>query len=142
MMAEAAVRSQAHRFDLRVYWEDTDAGGIVYYANYLKFIERARSELVGRAGVDQTALWADDGVMFAVRRCEVDYLAPARLGDALVVETRLDRLGGASVEMQQTVTRAGDALVRALVKLGCVGRDGRPARMPTTVRQALAAYAG
>jgi acyl-CoA thioester hydrolase len=64
------------------------------------------------------------------------------LGDALTVETRLDRLGGASVEMRQTVTRAGQALVRALVKLGCVGRDGRPARMPAAVRQALAAYAG
>lgn len=134
--------ARLHRFDLRVYWEDTDAGGIVYYANYLKFIERARSELVGRAGVDQAALWADPGVMFAVRRCAVDYLAPARLGDALTVRTRLGKIGGASVEMEQTVLRADVALVRAMVKLGCVGRDGRPARMPAVVRSALAGYVG
>ncbi|MEQ9629216.1 MAG: tol-pal system-associated acyl-CoA thioesterase [Roseitalea porphyridii] len=131
------LEAAPHRFALRVYWEDTDAGGIVYYANYLKFIERARSELVGGAGVDQTALWDEAGVMFAVRRCELDYLAPARLGDALTVETRLGKVGGASVEMDQTVLRDGAALVKAMVKLGCIGRDGRPARMPADVRAAL-----
>jgi acyl-CoA thioester hydrolase len=136
-MTVDAPASAPHRFDLTVYWEDTDAGGIVYYANYLKFIERARSELVRAAGIDQAALWAREGVMFAVRRCAVDYLAPARLGEALSVLTRIARIGGASVEMEQTVARDAEPLVRAVVRLGCIGRDGRPTRMPAAVRRAL-----
>lgn len=130
-----------HRFRLRVYWEDTDAAGIVYYANYLRFIERARSDLVRRAGVDQAALLRADGLTFQVRRCEIDYRRPARLDDELEVETTIRRLGGASLEMAQVVRRAGGELVRALVRLACVDRGGRPRRIPGTVRQALQNHA-
>src|SRR5712671_6087187 len=86
-----------HRFGLRVYYEDTDAGGVVYYANYLKFAERARTEMLRHVGFEQEALRRTTGRVFAVRHCSADYLAPARLDDELVVETRLTALGGASL---------------------------------------------
>lgn len=131
------AETSAHRFPLRVYWEDTDAAGIVYYANYLRFIERARSDMVRGAGVDQAALLAEDGLAFQVRRCEVDYLAPARLDDDLTVETRLHLCAGARMEMTQTVLRDALALVRAKITLACVGANGRPRRIPGDVARVL-----
>lgn len=127
----------SHRFDLRVYYEDTDLAGIVYYANYLKFIERARSEWVRACGVDQVALKAG-GLVFAVRRVVADYLAPARFDDLLVVETRLQSLGGARIGLEQVVLRAGQRLFVAEVVLVALQEDGRPARLPAAVRAALA----
>ena len=126
-----------HRYDVRVHWEDTDAAGIVYYANYLRFIERARSDLVRGFGIDQAALLSQDGIAFQVRRCEVDYLAPARLDDELVVETRLHRLRGARMEMSQDILRDAAALVRTQVTLACVGRDGRPRRIQGEIARHL-----
>ncbi len=126
-----------HHFNLKVYWEDTDAGGIVYYANYLKFIERARSDLVRRAGLNQVTLLRDDGVIFAVRRCVIDYLASAKLDDDLDVVTEVTKVGGASVNMVQSVCRGDLELVRALVRIGCVDRSGRPVRMPAQARAAM-----
>ena len=141
-MADVAGTSASvevpHRFSMRVYWEDTDAAGIVYYANYLRFIERARSELVRRAGIDQRRLQADDGIVFAVRRCEIDYLAPATLGDTLDVATDVVGVGAATVDLQQTVSRHPTVLARAHVRLACVGRNGRPTRLPAAVRDAFA----
>ena len=130
----------AHRHALRVYYEDTDAGGIVYYANYLKFAERARTEMMRRAGVPHAEMVSRDGVMFAVRRCEVDYLRPARLDDLIEIETRLTEVGGASIEAEQVVWHGQDTLVRAEVKLGCIDRNGRPVRLPEEMRAALARY--
>jgi len=137
--AEAGGAAE-HRYGLRVHWEDTDAAGIVYYANYLRFIERARSDLVRRAGVDQRALLEQPGIAFQVKRCEIEYLAPARLDDELEVATRLGRLGGASLELRQVVRRDGVPLVDALVRLACVDRTGRPRRLPGEVRRALEPY--
>ena len=139
-LASAPAAAPAHRFRMRVYWEDTDAAGIVYYANYLRFIERARSELVREAGIDQPALRSEAGLTFQVRRCEVDYLAPARLDDVLDVETTIEDLGGASIGMRQVVRHQGVDLVAALVRLACVGQDGRPKRLPASVRRALIDY--
>jgi acyl-CoA thioester hydrolase len=133
----SAAMSDAHRFPLRVYWEDTDAAGIVYYANYLRFLERARSDLVRGAGIDQAALLDGEGIVFPVRRCEIDYLRPARLDDEIQVRTRIEKLGGASMEMEQDIHRGDEALVRAKVRLACIGRNGRPRRLPSTVRAAL-----
>ena len=133
---------RAHQFPLRVYWEDTDAGGIVYYANYLKFIERARSELVAEAGLNQVTLLRDEGVIFAVRRCEIDYLASAILSDDLNVATEIDKVGGASIDMTQSVYRGGDMLVRAKVRVGTVNKAGRPTRMPAAARFALEEFVG
>lgn len=126
------------RLPLRVYYEDTDAGGIVYYANYLKFIERARSEALLALGVSQTELRERLGVAFAVRAVTVDFLAPARLEETLVVTAAVTALGGARIEMAQDVLRDAETLVRARVTLVCLAPDGRPVRVPAEVRAALA----
>ena len=128
----------AFEFRLRVYYEDTDAGGIVYYANYLKFIERARTEALLSLGLSQTVLRERHGVLFVVREVQLRYLAPARLEDQLVVTAAVTRLGGASVEMAQEVTRGAEVLARCRIRLACLGRDGRPARIPEALRGALA----
>ncbi|ACM01889.1 tol-pal system-associated acyl-CoA thioesterase [Cereibacter sphaeroides] len=126
-----------HRFALRVYYEDTDLAGIVYYANYLKFIERARSEWVRGLGVDQARLRAESGIVFAVRRVEADYLRPAVFDDRLEVETRLVETGGARILLDQEVRRGEERLFAARVVLVCLGADGRAARLPAEVRQKL-----
>ena len=126
-------------YRLRVYWEDTDAGGIVYYANYLKFIERARTEALLAAGLSQTAIRERHGVIFAVREVQATYLAPARLEDQLVVTTRVDPPGGARLVMEQEVWRPPTCLFKCRVTLACLGSDGRPARLPAEVRAAFGA---
>ena len=127
----------AHRFGVKVYYEDTDLAGIVYYANYLKFIERARTEWVASLGVDQVALKADRGIVFAVRRVEADYLRPARFADDLVVETVLQSLGGARIVLEQVVLRGAERLFAAVVTLVCLTEDGHAARLPVEVRAKL-----
>ena len=126
-----------HSFPLRVYYEDTDAGGIVYHANYLKFCERARSEWVRGLGIDQRALKAGRGLIIVVRRMEVDFLRPALYDDALTVTTQLRLLGGARIELDQAVLRGAETLFTAAVTLVCVGADGRAARLPDDLRAAL-----
>ena len=126
-----------HRFGVKIYYEDTDLAGIVYYANYLKFIERARTEWVASLGVDQIALKAREGIVFAVRRVEADYLRPAKFGDELVVETKLQTLGGARIVLEQVVTRGGERLFASMVTLVCLGEDGHAARLPVDVRAKL-----
>lgn len=127
-----------HEFGLRVYYEDTDLAGIVYYANYLKFIERGRSEWVRGCGIDQAALKAGQGIVFAVRRIEADYLRPARFGDDLVVGTRLREMGGARIVLEQEVRRGAERLFQAVVTLVCLADDGHAARVPAEVRARLA----
>jgi acyl-CoA thioester hydrolase len=126
-----------HTHPIRVYYEDTDLAGIVYYANYLRFIERARTEWVRAAGVDQVALRADAGVVFAVRRVEADYLAPARFDDVLEVRTALRELGGARITLQQDIWRGDDRLFASVVVLVAIGADGRPMRLPAALRARL-----
>lgn len=128
-----------HRWPVRVYYEDTDLAGIVYYANYLKFIERARSEWVRGLGLDQTRLREEAGIVFAVRRVEADYLSPARFDDLLEVETAPVSVAGARLVLDQAVTRDNAALFRARVTLVALSRTGAPARLPPALRAALAA---
>ncbi len=125
------------RLTLRVYYEDTDLAGVVYYANYLKFIERGRSEALSDLGIDQGAMKRDQGLVFVVRRLEIDYLGPARFEDFLEVRTAVTNLRGASAEMAQEVWRGGDCLIRAQVTVACMDQDGRPRRLPQPVSQAL-----
>jgi acyl-CoA thioester hydrolase len=127
-----------HRLPVRVYYEDTDLAGIVYYANYLKFIERGRSEWVRALGIDQAALKATLGLVFAVRRVEADYLRPARFGDDLTVTTRLREMGGARIVVEQEVLRGAERLFQATVTLVCLSDDGHAARVPPDVRARLA----
>ena len=118
-----------HRFQTTVHYEDTDLSGFVYHANYLKFIERARSDWVRRLGLDQNAMRAA-GLVFAVTRSEADFLAPARLDDRLDVETRIAGRGAARLVLDQSVDRAGQTLFRARVTLVCMTVAGRPRRLP------------
>jgi acyl-CoA thioester hydrolase len=131
------AQARIHKFPVRVYYEDTDAGGVVYYANYLRFAERARTEFMREAGADHAGMLRDTGLSFFVRRCEADYLKPARLDDLLQVETEIVHVGGASLEAVQTVTRGGEALARLKVKLACLNQAGRPARLPDRIQDAL-----
>ncbi|MEM7642053.1 MAG: tol-pal system-associated acyl-CoA thioesterase [Pseudomonadota bacterium] len=118
-----------HRWPIRVYYEDVDLAGIVYYANYLRYIERARSELVRKAGIDQVAMRAA-GLVFAVARVDASYLAPARYDDELVVETAVTARTPARCVMGQRVSRDGTALFRADVTIICMTPEGRPRRLP------------
>ena len=130
-----------HRFTCRVYYEDTDLAGIVYYANYLRFIERARSEWVRGLGIDQARMKDEDGVVFAVRRVEADYLHPAKFDDELTIETTVEHMGGASMVLRQVVTRTTDPkaapLFTALVTLVAIGRNGTAVRLPAILRRPL-----
>jgi acyl-CoA thioester hydrolase len=129
-----------HICSIRVYYEDTDAEGIVYYANYLKFAERGRTEMLRAAGIAHPDLWERHGVGFAVRNMTADYLKPAKLDDELTVHSRLLALRGASMSAEQIVRREGEDLVRLNIRLACVKRDGRPTRLPDMFRAALDTY--
>jgi acyl-CoA thioester hydrolase len=139
-----------HIFPLRVYYEDTDAGGMVYHAAYLHFMERARTEMLRLLGATHWDLGADDAVPpavpaapgrvaqgFAVRHCTVDFRLPARLDDALEVRTRLAAVRGARRGAAPVVRRAGEDLVRGMVKLAWLDARGRPQRLPARLRAAL-----
>lgn len=123
-----------HHFTARVYYEDTDLAGIVYYANYLKFIERARTEWVRSQGVDQKRLKSEEGVVFAVRRVEADYLSPAHFDDILDVATMVDSATPARIVLKQDVRRDGVLLFSALVTLVAVTERGAPTRLPLAFR--------
>ena len=127
----------SHEFHCRVYYEDTDLAGIVYYANYLRFIERARTEFVRSLGVDQTSLKENESIVFAVRRVEADYLLPARFDDQLRVLTRPVQVTGARIVLQQDVKRGKDTLFAATVTLVALTDTGHPARLPANIRLIL-----
>jgi len=126
-----------HRYPLRIFYEDTDAGGIVYYARYLHFAERARTEFLRLAGIEQSKMQAAHDVVLAVRRCQVDYRRPARLDDLVEVRSRLTALGGAKLSIAQGIWRAGEQLVELAVEVASLRGDGRPTRIPAPVRAAL-----
>jgi acyl-CoA thioester hydrolase len=141
MTTPAAVADE-HVFAVRVYYEDTDAAGIVYYASYLKFAERARTEMMRAWGFDIPSLLAREGVMFAVRRGVVEYRAPARLDDHLAISTRITGLRGASFEVQQNVRRDGVDVCRMTFTLACVTASARPTRLPAAIASVMAENSG
>lgn len=124
-----------HHFPLRVYYEDTDLAGIVYYANYLKFIERGRSEWVRDLGIDQSAMKRDEGVVFAVRKVDADYHSPAKYDDELVVVTDVEIVTGARLILRQTVQRDAKILFTARVTIVAINDAGAPARLPAAFRR-------
>jgi acyl-CoA thioester hydrolase len=128
----------SHRCSVRVYYEDTDAGGVVYHANYLRYAERARTEALRDAGVPHAELVDRSGLMFMVHRAEIDYVRPAMLDDQLVVETETINVGGASVLLRQTVHGPNGVCATLRIKLACVRIGGnRPARIPLKWREVL-----
>jgi acyl-CoA thioester hydrolase len=133
------MMTDTHRMSLRIYFEDTDSGGIVYYANYLKFAERGRTEFLRDLGIESRTLMDTLGVGLVVRRCNIDYLQPARLDDDVTVETQLQKLGGASLHLHQMVRRGDEDLVSMQIKLACIHlASGRPAALPGSLTTALA----
>ncbi len=131
------IEDGIHVLPLRVYYEDTDAAGIVYYANWLRFLERGRTELLRVLGQQHSALKQERGLNWVVRRCAIDYLKPARLDETIEVRTSCGELRGASLDMLQEATRGTDVLVRAELMVACMGEGGRPVRLPPQVREAL-----
>jgi acyl-CoA thioester hydrolase len=127
-------------FPIRIYWEDTDAGGVVFYANYLKFFERARTEWLRTAGVGQQALRDETGAMFVVAEVHMRYLAPARLDDTIVVSVQMEEKGAASMVLVQEAWRGNTLLAQGRIRIGCVQADTlRPRRIPAQVLQAIEA---
>jgi acyl-CoA thioester hydrolase len=119
---------------VRVYYEDTDAGGIVFYANYLKFFERARTEWLRAAGIGQHELLEQQGMAFVVKNASIDYVAPARLDDEIKLTTTIEKLGRASVQFAQQAWRGEQLLTSASVKVGCVdAATMRPRPLPDEV---------
>jgi acyl-CoA thioester hydrolase len=132
------MSSNPHQTPIRVYFEDTDSGGIVYYANYFKYAERARTELLRFLGIESQRMMREFGIGLAVRCCHAEYLKPAVLDDRVVVQTELQKVGGASIKLQQVIIRGGDELVQIGVKLGCINfASGRPVALPEYLRNAL-----
>jgi len=130
-------------FPVRVYYEDTDAGGVVYFANYLRFMERARTEWLRRLGFDQSELREGQGILFVVRGVEATYQRPARLDDALTVQSRLASLSRVALRFEQSIVRDGETLVSGSSEVICVGASSlRPARMPEPLMQVLGRVAG
>lgn len=127
-----------HLLPVRVYYEDTDFSGIVYHANYLRFLERGRTEFLRAAGVDQSTLHAEgEGLAFAVRRMTIDWLKPARMDDVVTVETRTAEIRGASLLILQRILRGEEVLVTAEVRVAAIA-GGRPVRIPDGLRAVLA----
>ena len=125
--------SSEFTWEVRVYYEDTDAGGIVYYANYLKFFERARTEWLRSLGVNQDIMLREHDAMFVVKNVSADYHAPARLDDVIKLTLRIDKLGRASIQFVQEAWCGGRLLNTAHVKVGCVDSALRPRAVPDAV---------
>jgi acyl-CoA thioester hydrolase len=132
------IEAGRHFLRTRIYYEDTDAAGRVYYANYLKFAERARTEALFALGWDIRQLAEEEDATFVVRRCEAEFLAPAVLGDIVEISTSVTRSRGAGFTMDQAISRDGLELARMVVDLACINRLGKPRRVPPPLRQALA----
>lgn len=136
---------RGHVLPVRVYFEDTDFSGVVYHGSYIRFMERGRSDFVRLIGIghgDLDAGFHGEPLVFAVRRIDIEYRKPARIDDLLEVETRVKEIRGASIVLDQIVRRAGDVLTEADVTVAFVNRDGRPRRIPDSVRTLLSGEAG
>lgn len=128
----------SHLLTVRVYYEDTDSGGVVYYANYLKFLERARTEILRQLGFEQAELARDAGIAFAVRSLQVEYLGPARLDDLVEVRSSIGELGRAQVVFSQRIEREGKLLVDATVRVACLDlARGKAAAIPKNIYEKL-----
>jgi acyl-CoA thioester hydrolase len=134
---DAAPGGAVHRFPVRIYFEDTDAAGIVYHANYLKFAERARTELMRSLGMDHTRLFAEAGVSLVVRHCAADFRLPARLDDLIVVKSRVTDIHGASIDAEQAVCKGDILLVLLKLRIACMSAAGRAIRLPPVLRAML-----
>ena len=127
----------AHKYQTRIYYEDTDAGGVVYYANYLKFAERARTEFLRDLGYENSGLVSKYDCIIVVRSCSIDFMQSARLDDLITVRTELVCVSGASFKMQQLILRENEILVTIDVKLACINVSGGATRIPKSLMESL-----
>lgn len=132
---------KTERFPIRVYYEDTDFSGFVQHAAYVRFFERGRTEFLRAHGIDQSALYAAGALVFVVRRMSIDYFKPARMDDALWVETHILKIGGASIEMTQKILRGDETLALAHVRAAAVVGE-RAQRLPESIRVRLSGLCG
>lgn len=128
---------KAHSIDIRVYYEDTDAGGVVFYGSYMRFCERGRTELLRAINVNNSDIFESDGVFFVVRKLTADYFLPALLDDMLTLTTSVERIGGASMDMKQVLTRDGVKIFEMDVVMVCIDTNKRPAKWPDVIRNGL-----
>lgn len=126
-----------HKSSCRVYYEDTDAGGVVYYANYLKFAERGRTEFLRSLGVDQSELSEKEGIYFVVRNVQMNLIKPAKLDYLLDVSTKVTEISGASIAMDQEITHDSKIINEIKVQIVCVNSNMRPARIPEHIRDKM-----
>jgi len=134
------VDGKVHRFAVRAYFEDTDLSGVVYHANYLRWFERARSDLLRLLGIDQRAAIESGEGAYALSEVNLKYLRPAKLDDDVVIETRCTELGAASCRMHQIARRGDDVLCEANLRVGFITLDGRPRRQPAEWRAAFQTF--
>lgn len=132
-----SFQGSLHLFPIRVYYEDTDLSGMVYHANYLRWFERARSDMLRLLGIDQRQAAESGEGLYTVAELSIRFLAPARLEDALIVATDAAELGAASVRLRQRALRAGELLAEAFVRVGFISPEGRPRRQPSAWRAAF-----
>lgn len=140
LVGEGHFEGHCHHFACRIYYEDTDLSGLVYHANYLKYCERARSDMLRLLHIDQRAASEAGAGHYAVAEANIRYLRPARLDDSLTVQTRCVELGAASVRLAQSIFRGEDLLVEFSVRVGFIAADGRPRRQPAAWRDAFARF--
>ncbi len=127
-----------NNFTYRIYYEDTDAGGVVYYANYLKFFERARTDFLRTLGISQSELSQKENLVFVVRKCEVEYVFPARLDDEIEVSVEIKKISAASISMEQKMTKFGKILSTLNIDLVCVAADNfKPKKIPSSISSSL-----
>ena len=140
--SDLAGRVEGHTFvmPVRVYYEDTDAGGVVYYANYLKFAERARSEMLRHLGLENSAIQDEHGIALVVRKVSAQYHKPAKLDDLLNIELKLTSMKGARIEGEQLIMRGDELLVTIYIQLACMKLTGGPGRLPQNVRNLLQTF--
>ncbi len=138
-----AIVEGCHRLPIRVYYEDTDAGGVVYHGNFVRFFERGRSEMLRTLGIDHAAAWreaeAERRLGFAVRHMAIDFLVPAFLDDALTVHSEVAKVAAAYVDARQWISRGADIIARARLRVALIDADGRPRRLPEDWRRRLEA---
>lgn len=125
------------KFPIRVYYEDTDVGGIVYYANYLKFAERARTEALRSLGINQSDLMRKENIYFIVRHCNIDFLRPAKLDDLLTIETLIHDINRVSINMIQDIKKDGEILVSLKVKLAVINSSMKPVKLPDYIKKSM-----
>lgn len=122
-----------NNFNIRIYYEDTDFGGIVYYANYLKFAERGRTEYLRNLGIIQTELFQKQEIYFVVRKCEINFISPAKLDDLILVETSITKISKASIVMNQEIILENRKLCDLQVKIACVDKNMKPVAIPADI---------